>query len=79
MGKAAAVLLALLGLAVMGRLDRGGRLFQGHVGGEVLGFRLQVDLRVTHGTRAAPADTEPASAVAACVLPDSLWETVTWP
>jgi hypothetical protein len=78
MGKVAAVLLALVGLVVLGKLDHDGRLLEGRVGGEVFGLRLQVELTLTRADRGRATEVAPVRTTEACVLPDSVWEVRAW-
>jgi len=78
MGKVAAVLLALVGLVVLGRLDHDGRLLEGRVGGDVFGLRLQIELTITRPDRVQATEATRARTAAACVLPDSVWEVRPW-
>ena len=78
MGKAAVVLLALVGLLVLARLDHDGRLVEGRVGGEVFGLRLHIELTFTRADRAQATEAARIRTAEACVLPDSVWEVQPW-
>jgi len=78
MGKVAAVLLALVGLVVLGRLDHDGRLLEGRVGGEVLGLRLHIELTLTRADRERATEAATVRTAEACVLPDSVVEVRPW-
>ena len=78
MGKVAAVLLALVGLVVLGKLDHDGRLLEGRVGGEVFGLRLQIELTLTRPDRERATEAARVRTADTCVLPDSVWEVQPW-
>lgn len=61
--RSAAFLLALLGLALLGRLDRDGMLARANAAARVLGLEVRVEVRLER-VRAEPA-------AAACVPPDA--------
>ena len=85
MNKTAALLVALVGLALIGLVDRDGRMGGADLAGSVFGYVVRLELRVERpqrSERVMPRGERGAgsgSFLAVCgIVPDSLARVVVW-
>jgi hypothetical protein len=83
--KTAALLLILLGLALLGRMDRDGRIVMADLGARALGYLARVEVTVERAGRPHPAVPVREWGVGSGTLPDrcgmvpdSLMPVVVW-
>ena len=75
--KLATLLVLLAGLALIGLMDRDGRIARGDLVARTFGYVLRVELTVRRPGRMAQA-TPPDSTADRCVMPDSTARVVVW-